>query len=151
MVGVRVSVAEPEPPGGITTWLLGEKAVLTPGGILSTVKVTVAPGPVELISRLVVALPSGGIGGSQLGSALMVKAASCDITWKCFMMKTGGSPDFWASTSMSYQPGPVEPPHSVLGTLKTRVKSPLLSAAVFAGTGKSIPAKRRRVTLAPAG
>ncbi len=91
------------------------------------------------------------MGGSQSGSALMVKATSEAVTWKGFMMNTGGSPTFCASTSTSYQPEVILALHMVLGTLKTRVKPPSLSAAVPAGTGKSMPANLRRVTVAVAG
>ena len=149
MVGVMVRVAVLEPPGDTFT-TLGEKEVAMPGGILSMLRATSAPAPREFI-LMVVVLPSGGIGGSQSGSALKVKATSEAVTWKGFMINTGGSPAFCASTSTSYQPEPMLPPQIVLGMLKTRVKSPLPSAAVLAGTGNSIPAKRSRVTLASAG
>ncbi len=98
-----------------------------------------------------VVLPLGGIGGSQSGSALRVKATSDAVTWNGFMKNTGGSPTFCASTSTSYQPEVILALHIVLGTLKTRVKSPLPSATVPDGTGNSMPANLRCVTLALAG
>src|SRR4030042_2771578 len=96
--------------------------------------VTLAPAPRDSI-RIVVRLPAGGIGGRKFGSAFKAKATSEVVTWKGFLMKTGGSPTFWASTSMSYQPGPISPPQMGLGTFKIRVKAPLLSAAGLSGRG----------------
>ena len=106
MVGVRVRVALLEPPGNTDTTLFGVKTVVMPGGILSTLRVTLAPAPRELM-QIIVLLPLGGIGGSQSGSALIVKATSAAVTWKGFMMEIGGSSgslSFYASTWTSYQP-----------------------------------------------
>ena len=79
MVGVRVMVAVPEPPGGTSTELLEKDAVI-PGGILSILRVTLAALPIDLMRISVEALPLGGIGGSQSGSALKVKATSEAVT-----------------------------------------------------------------------
>ena len=130
--------------------MVGEKLQLTPGGMCSTVRETVAPAPIDFSHMVVEALSPGGIGGSQSGSALMVKATSVEVTSKSFMMYTGYSPDFWASTSTGYQPHIIGPPHRVEGMVNTMVKSPFWSA-LTAGIVKDSPANQSPVTLAPGG
>ena len=80
-----------DPPAVTFTDVL-ENDVFMPGGILSTDRVTLAALPVDLTRISVEALPSGGMGGSQSGSALKVKATSAAVIWKGLTMNTGGWP-----------------------------------------------------------